>query len=430
MSTDSSISTDPYKGVRDFYPEDKRRHNYIYTTLAETARSFGYQQIDASVLEPAALYDAKSGSELTQEQSYRFEDRGGREVMLRPEMTPTTARMLAKKHKSMSFPVRWFSLPNLFRYERPQHGRLREHWQLNADIFGLSSPLADTEIITLASNTLRNFGASENDFEIRVSSRGVFATFCKQHLSIDQKIQTSLTTLIDKRDKMPSDEFTDKLGELLANEDVETVQSYLQTDSLETLQKMVNSPEAERLSTILSSLSDRGVGNAHFAPELVRGLDYYTGMVFEIFDDCSKNLRALCGGGRYDNLMDMFGTKQIPAVGFGFGDVTLADFLDTHNLWPKLPGSLDIGVILVDRSKHAQYGHKVAQKLRSQDLNVAVDISGANVGTQIKQADKAGAENIVIIGDEEKDNRQVTIKTLATGQETTARFDELDSLWG
>jgi histidyl-tRNA synthetase len=429
MSDDSSISTDPYKGVRDFYPEDKRRHNYIYTTLADTARSFGYQQIDASVLEPAALYDAKSGSELAQKQSYRFEDRGGREVMLRPEMTPTTARMLAKKHKSMSFPVRWFSVPNLFRYERPQHGRLREHWQLNADIFGLSSPLADTEIISLASNILHDFGASENDFEIRVSSRGVFDTFCKQHLSIDQKTQTSLTTLIDKKDKMPSGEFTDKLHGLLAKEDIETVQSYLQVDSLKTLQKMVNSPEVERLNTILSSLSDRGVGNACFAPELVRGLDYYTGMVFEVFDDSSENSRSLCGGGRYDNLMDMFGTKQIPAVGFGFGDVTLADFLDTHNLWPKLSGSLDIGIILVDRSKHAQYGHKGAQKLRSQDLNVAVDISGANVGTQIKQADKAGAENIVIIGDEEITKRQVTVKTLATGKETTAQFSELGSLW-
>jgi histidyl-tRNA synthetase len=430
MSTDSSISTKPYKGVRDFYPDDKRRHNYLLDSMADTAERFGYEQIDASVLERAELYDAKSGNELAQEQSYRFTDRGDREVMLRPEMTPTTARLLAKKHKSVSFPVRWYSLPNLFRYERPQHGRLREHWQLNADIFGLSSLFADVEIISLAAETLQSFGASKDDYEIRVSSRDLFAAFCSQTLS-DQSNQTDLARLIDKKDKIGEDKFTDALQDLLPNDEVAAVQNYLDTSSLDELlgQSEDMDTAAQRLQNILQSLSTQQISNAVFTPGLVRGLDYYTGMVFEIFDTSDDNPRALCGGGRYDNLMSMFDETQIPAVGFGFGDVTLADFLDTHNLWPELSKSLDIGVILVDRQKHADYGYKVARKLRGQNLRVAVDISGANVGTQIKQADKSGAENIVIIGDEEKDNRRVTVKTLATGKETTVQLNDLDSLW-
>jgi len=430
MMTNPLLSTKPYKGVRDFYPQNKRRQNYMFRIMRETARSFGYDEINASLLEPAELFDAKSGSELAQEQSYRFEDKGGREVMLRPEITPTTARMLAKRHKAMSFPVRWFSIPNLFRYERPQRGRLREFWQFNVDIFGVKTPLSTVEVIELMHTLLSNYGASPNDFVIYVNDRQIFFDFCADVLQVTDEKTLALSKLLDKRQKITKEVYNEELNTLLNENQVASVKRFTDADSPQVIADTFPQLSSKRIETVLKKLADRDIGNAVFSSELMRGLDYYTGPVFEIFDNHSENSRALFGGGRFDNLMSMFGEANIPAVGFGAGDVALSDFLDTHNLWPELSGSLDIGVILVDRDEHAQYGHKVARKLRSQGLNVAVDISGANVGTQIKQADKAGAENIVIIGDEEKDNRQVTIKTLATGQETTARFDELDSLWG
>lgn len=429
---DTPLSTDPYKGVRDFYPEDKRRQNHLFATMKKTVRQFGYQQIDSSVLEPAQLYNAKSGSELAQEQSYRFVDRGDREVMLRPEMTPSTVRMLAAKHKSMSFPVRWFSLPNLFRYEQPQRGRLREHWQLNADIFGVDSRWAETEVIQLAHATLMAFGANQSDFQIRINSRRLFTALTQDTLEIPQETRESLLNLIDRRAKIDEREFEQKLSSLVSADTKAKVLDYLQADSLD---RFHDHPEetvqnsAEQLSTVLNQLADLGINNATFRPSLVRGLDYYTGTVFEIFDTDPDNDRSICGGGRYDTLMGMFGTETKPAVGFGLGDVTLADFLDTHNLWPQLGGDLDIGVILVDRSEHADYGYKVANKLRQQDKSVSVNISDANVGTQIKHADNNGAELIAIIGDEEIKANSVTIKVLSTGKEVSVGLHELDSVW-
>lgn len=420
-NADNNISLKPYKGVRDFYPDQVERHEYLLDILKQVAREFGYRQIKASVLERAQLYDAKSGSELARKQAYRFEDKSGREVMLRPEMTPTTARMLASKYKSLSFPVRWFSLPNVFRYEKPQHGRLREHWQLNADIFGIESQLADGEIIELAAATLQAFGATESDYDIKVNSRSVFDTFCAEVLEVDSNTQNDLTTLVDKRDKMDADAFADAVADLLDTAQVNDVQQYLQIHDLEDLADTFAplTDSAENLKEILANVESRDVSNAAFRPGLVRGLDYYTGMVFEAFDTHEDNPRALCGGGRYDRLMEIFDVQQIPAVGFGLGDVTLADFLDTHKLWPEFVSMLDVVVVLVDRDQHTKYGNEVAQRLRSTGLNVAVDISDKAVGTQIKQADQAGADEVVIVGDEEVEDGTVTIKTLETGDEVT-----------
>lgn len=425
MSDDKSIiSTEKYKGVRDFYPQNARKQNYLFSTMRATCQRFGYEEINSSVLEPAALYDAKSGNELANEQSYRFEDRGGREVMLRPEMTPTTARMIAARHKAMSFPVRWFSIPNVFRYEQPQHGRLREHWQLNADIFGIYTPLADTEIISLAHQTLTAFGAKEGDFVIKINSRGLFREFCSQKLAVDSQTQQKLIRLTDKKDKLGGDEFSQALTNVLDEKQAQKLQKFLSIDSLDDLADHYDQVPAavETLQTVFSLLAERNITNAVFAPDLVRGLDYYTGVVFEIFDTSPDNPRSICGGGRYDSLMEIFDAEPIPAVGFGLGDVTLADFLTTHDLWPDLKSATDMVIVLVDPSEHAQYGHEVAHRLRDAGLNVAVDISGANVGTQIKQADQSGADKVMIIGDDEVDNETITIKTLKTGDETTKKL--------
>jgi histidyl-tRNA synthetase len=430
---DTPLSTQSYKGVRDFYPDDKRRQNYLFSVMRETAQRFGYQEVGASVLEPAELYDAKSGSELSQEQSYRFEDRGDREVMLRPEMTPTIARLMAAEYKSMSFPVRWFSLPNLFRYEQPQDGRLREHWQLNADLFGIVEPIAELELIQLSHQLLLDFGATPNDFEIRVNSRQLFGSLCADVLECNNETKQQLSRLLDKREKISEEDFDNALADLLSENNRTIVYDYLDSDTPIDFAADYNSDVAEpaaNLTSLLERLEKHDITNAHFAPSLVRGLDYYTGSVFEIFDTDPKNPRSICGGGRYDNLMDIFGAERVPAVGFGLGDVTLANFLDNHDLWPEFDAPVDVVIALVSRDKHGGYGYRVANKLRKFGQRVSVDISGSNVGTQFKQAANIGADEVVVIGDDEVENKTVTVKTLATSEETVLDLTALAEFWG
>ena len=260
---ENKLSTEAYKGVRDFYPEDMAVQNYIFDTWRTVSEKFGYAEYGASILELAELYRQKSGDEIVSEQMYIFTDKGDREVALRPEMTPTLARMVAAKRKSLKFPLRWYSIPNLFRYERPQRGRKREHWQLNCDLLGVSGIEAEVEIISLAHAVMKEFGAKDEDFEFR--------------LNYPTGTQEALKVFISKLEKV-------------------------------------------------------GITNIKIDETLARGQTYYTGMVFEVFDTNPENHRSLFGGGRYDNLLEMFGVEPIPAVGFGMGDVTMRDFLETHKL--------------------------------------------------------------------------------------------------
>lgn len=262
----TKLDTAPYKGVQDVYPEDMRIQNYIFGVWRKVAEKFGYEEYGASPLELAEIYKEKSGAEIVNEQMFTFTDRGGREVALRPEMTPTLARMVAARRKSLKLPLRWYSIPNLFRYEKPQRGRRREHWQLNCDIMGVADQSADLEIINLAYSMMKEFGVSDEHFEIRL------------------------------------DFPTGTLDELKAFQD---------------------------------KLADAGIKNTKIDPTLARGQAYYTGIVFEFYDTNPENSRSILGGGRYDNLMELFDTEALPAVGFGWGDITTKDFLETHGLLPK-----------------------------------------------------------------------------------------------
>lgn len=305
MGNNSKLSTECYKGVRDFYPEDMAIQNYIFSVWKKTAESFGYQEYSASILEPAELYRAKTGDEIVNEQMFTFTDRGEREVALRPEMTPTLARMIAARRKSLKFPVRWFSIPNLFRYEKPQRGRKREHWQLNCDLLGIAGVEADVEIISLAHAIMKNFGAKEEDFEICVNSRVLLNELFNNQ---------DLIKLLDRKEKMPEEEFNKRWFEIAGKE----------FDA--------NIKPNEMINELLTKLRGLGINNVVFTPTITRGFDYYTGMVFEVFDTHPDNRRALFGGGRYDNLLEIFGVEPVPTVGFGMGDVTIRDFLETHGL--------------------------------------------------------------------------------------------------
>lgn len=299
-----ALSTEPYKGVRDFYPEDMAVQNYIFSVWRKVAEQFNFLEYSASILELAELYRGKGNDEIVNEQMYTFTDKGDREVALRPEMTPTLARMIAGKRKSLKFPLRWYSIPNCFRYERPQRGRKREHWQLNCDLMGIAGTEAEVEIISLAHKIMKEFGAKDEDFEIRINSRKL----------LQKAYGVEMFGLLDKKEKMEEAEFLSEWNKLSA-----------------TPFKEASLDDAPELKEIMSALEKRGIV-AKFSSTLTRGFDYYTGMVFEVFDTNPENKRSLFGGGRYDNLLEMFGVEPVPTVGFGMGDVTIHDFLVTHNL--------------------------------------------------------------------------------------------------
>lgn len=305
---ENKISTEPYKGVRDFYPEDMAVQNYIFDTWKKVAKESGFVEYSASILEPAELYKSKTSTEIVNEQTFSFVDRGGRDVVLRPEMTPTLARMIAARRKALKFPLRWFSIPNVFRYEKPQRGRKREHWQLNCDLMGIAGVEAEVEIITLAYRIMNAFGAKDEDFVIKINDR--------------KKIEEILLNNGVSKDNVPLVfRILDKKGKI-ADEEYDSELKKLGFDTKTEFNNIVS----------IEDFKNNGINNIVFDPSIVRGFDYYTGMVFEVFDTSPENNRSLFGGGRYDNLLELFGVDPVPTVGFGMGDVTIRDFLETHNL--------------------------------------------------------------------------------------------------
>ncbi len=397
-----ALSTESYKGVRDFYPEDQFIQEYLFETMTNVCERFGYESYNASILEPAELYRGKTSEEIVNEQTYTFTDRGDREVTLRPEMTPTAARMVAHKRHDLVFPLRWYTIANVFRYERPQRGRLREHWQLNADIFGATGIEAEAEIIALAHQIMLDIGATEHDFEIRVSDRTLLnAIFEGCALADDERRR--VTRLLDKRDEM--EDFRAAVMKVVSAEKADAL--------LDGLSRASSNAHLEELLSLLYKL---GITNVHIDTGIVRGFDYYTGMVFEVFDTAAQNTRSIFGGGRYDNLLAMFDQEPVPAVGFGMGDVTARDFLETHGLLPRYMPATELMLCVMD-AKHTAHAMKLAQDLRREDVAVAVNFSGKRIGDQVKQADKLGIPFIVAIGDKERDSGQYTLKHLPTGNE-------------
>jgi len=420
---DKKLSTESYKGVRDFYPEDMAIQRYIFDTWSHTAESFGYERYDASVLEPSELYKSKGAEneELVNEQTYTFIDRGDREVTLRPEMTPTVARMVAAKKRDLSFPVRWYSIPNLFRYERMQRGRLREHWQLNCDLFGAEDYTADVEMIALAYHTLINFGATPEIFAIRVNHRGFMETLFKEYGVTDADKITTLTRLIDRKDKMPTAEFREAVTDLVPPSRAEEFITTIDGRDEGILDSIGSDTH---LQSVLAGLRDLGIENVIFSPSLARGFDYYTGTIFEIFDTSEENNRALLGGGRYDNLTGLFGGDAISGIGFGMGDVTMRDFLETHDLLIAPITSPTLVILPTEVSLNLE-AEKLAQTFRTAGISVSVDLSDRKVGKKISAADKALVSSVIILGEDEVKHGTYTLKHLAEGTEGSGTAEEL-----
>ncbi len=388
---------------------------YIFDTWSKTAESFGYERYDASILEPAELYKSKGAAneEIVNEQTYTFVDRGEREVTLRPEMTPTVARMVAARRRDLTFPLRWYSIPNLFRYERPQRGRLREHWQFNCDLFGITDKGADVEVIALAYQLLLNFGATPDMFEILINDRTEMAELYGSIGITDPQTIGAITRLTDRKKKISESEYRDGLTAIVG--------------SGELARQVIGIVEVEAgTNPVLEGLRELGIGNARLDRTIARGFDYYTSTIFEILDRDPKNNRAILGGGRYDNLTSMFGGDPIPGIGFGMGDVTMRDFLESHNLLPlHVRSTAPLLVLIPAEVTNNIASEKLAQLFRDHNIPTAVDLSTKKLGKKIADAAGAGTRYALVVGETELMSGTYVLKDLDLNTTETGSIETL-----
>jgi len=420
-----SLSTQPYKGTRDFYPEDKQRQNYIFGVWRTVVERFGYQEYGAPILEPLEVYTAKSGQELANEQTYTFEDRGGRTVAIRPEMTPSISRMVAARRQELAYPARLYSIANFMRYERPQRGREREFWQLNVDVFGVDNDQADIEIITIADAILKEFGAAETDYQIRINNRTFINDVMTQWLGLDEATTRSMVKLLDRKNKITEADFNDQAFEILNDEaGVAKLQQLVAVTDLSALPEELQSYESlSSLRRVIETLNDRGVGAAGFDMTLMRGLDYYTGTVFEVFDTHPDNNRSLFGGGRYDGLVGLFGAEPISAVGTAPGSSMIENFLEVRGLFPAFAPTAVAYIIVIDEQYQA--ANELATTLRTAGVSVEIDITGRKVDKQIKTAFKKQIPYMIFVGENESTTGEYTLKNTTNDDGQTLNLEQL-----
>ncbi|MEO5499147.1 MAG: histidine--tRNA ligase [Candidatus Saccharimonadales bacterium] len=398
------LSTSAYKGTRDYYPEDKRVQNHIFHTWRKVAESFGYEEYGTPMLEPLELYAAKTGQEIVNEQTYTFTDRGDRTVAIRPEMTPSVSRMIAARQQETGYPARWYSIANFMRYERPQRGREREFWQLNVDMFGASGVQSDAEMVLMSHVLMKSFGATEKMYTIRINDRQLIEAMMHDYLGLSTVQAELMIKLFDRKSKITHEAFRDQAIEIFGAENA--------PEGLKKIAKLISSNDIERLPVELAELEPvktlkklfhtihaGGVHNAVFDITLMRGFDYYTGMVFEVFDNHPENNRAMFGGGRYDGLISLFGGDPLPTVGFAPGGTTMEVFLRSHDLLPELTSTTDIYLIVLGESQHG--AQKLARELREEGVKVAVDITGRKLDKQLKAAVKMHVPYVLFFGEKE-----------------------------
>jgi len=420
------MKIEPVTGTRDFYPEQMFIQDYIFSTWAKVAKRYGYENFDGPMLEPAQLWQLKSGAEIP-DQMYVLDDKGGRKLAIRPELTPTLARMIAEKQKSLSKPIRWFSNARCWRYERPQSGRLREFFQLNVDCVGSDSMQLDAEVIVTAVDMLREFGLNEKDFYIRLGNRKLIESLILS-TGIKKEQLKDVSRLIDKLDKIGEDTFVlslkdIKVGEKQSKELLKILKFASITQVKESALDEIGKQGLKEIKELLDCIEAYGLQKyVEFDPSIMRGFDYYTSTVFEVFDR-TKKFRAIAGGGRYDNLVQDFGGEKLAGVGYGMGDVVLQLFLKEKGKLPEYKKEVDYYVAVLGEDC-MNYAAKVATKLRER-YNVEMEIMGRNLSKQFVYADKIKAQKVAIIGDEEVKTKSVKIKDLKSGKEDKIKFTEL-----
>ena len=413
------------RGTRDFYPEEMRLRNWLFDNFDDAALLHGFEEYDAPVLEHEELYTRKQGEEITQ-QLYNFQDKGDRKVALRPEMTPSLARMVMSRAGALPMPIKWYSIPQCWRYERTQRGRGREHYQWNVDIWGTNEISADAELISVLVTFFEGVGLTEEDLVIRMSSRKVLEEVLGS-LGITGDIFAQTCIIVDKMDKLPADVVSEQLASLgIEAKAIETIQSTLGIKDMDSLRSMLGeeSPAVVELTSLFSALDAYGISEwIEFDAAIVRGLAYYTGPVFEAHDRAGE-LRAICGGGRYDKLLSTLGGKDLPATGFGFGDMVIMELLAEKGLVPELTsGNDDVVISLSPELRNAAM--QVASSLRATGRSVDLVLEDKRLKWAFKHAERSGAQRLVMVMPDEWKDGKVRIKDLETSEETNVDVESL-----
>ena len=418
----------PVKGTRDFYPPDMAVRNFIVDGWKKVSLRNGFEEYDGPIFEYLKMYQIKSGDEIV-EQLFSLTDRGGRDLALRPEITPTLARMVNQQINALPKPIKWFSVPRLFRAERPQKGRLREFFQWNIDIIGVDQPLADAEIIFTTVDYLRDLGLTPKDVKARISSRKLLAAVLKSYGVPDEKLE-SLYVVLDKKAKLPAETFEQMLAEQVPDKDtLAKISAFMRIDSITELGELIEAGSEEfdaynEIKEVLVTLETMGVGDfCIYDPSIVRGLAYYTGIVFEVHDAVG-DLRAICGGGRYDNLLRDFGGPAISATGMGMGDCVLEILLREKGLLDKqVPKrQIDYFVACIGDKRHEAW--RIIAKLRSKGYSANISYKMGGLSKQLKEASTQNANKCIIIGEEELKDGKISIKNMTTGEQELVNYDE------
>ena len=405
------------KGTRDFYPEEMRLRNWLFDNFTYASLLHGFEEYDAPVLENEDLYTRKQGEDIVK-QLYNFKDKGDRKVSLRPEMTPSLARMVMSRAGVLPLPIKWFSIPQCWRYERMQKGRGREHFQWNVDIWGTSEISADAELFSVITTFLEGVGLTEEDVVIRVSSRKVLEEALGS-LGIEGDAFAQTCIIVDKMDKLSPEVINEQLTELGHSPKViSKIQSTLGVKHLNSLKKVLKpgSEALKELTTLFEAVESYGISDwVEFDGSIVRGLAYYTGSVFEV-NDRKGEFRAICGGGRYDKLLSTLGGKDLPATGFGFGDMVIMELLKGKNLLPQLLSGVEDIVIALD-PELKNVAVKVASVLRDSDRLVDLVLENKKIKWAFKHAERVGANRIIIVAPEEWNRQKIKVKDLQSGEE-------------
>ena len=427
------LSTQPYKGARDFYPQDMQIRNYIFGTWKKVCKLYGYEEYDFPILEPFEIFAAKTGEEIVNQQLFSFEDKSGRKLAMRPEITPGTVRMLAARYKALVKPIRWFMIGNNWRYEQPQKGRGREFYQLEVNIFGSANIAADFEIFSIIIDLMKAFGANETMFSLSVSDRRLVTGLLEDALSLTDAQILGTRRLMDRRSKMSKDAFESTLQVIgLDKAQIQKVEQFM-SSSFENLSQVIlpsiltANEGYQNLLNLFELLKQVDLAKfCKFDPSIIRGFDYSDGLVYEVFDKNPKNTRSLFGGERFDKLIQIFGDCDLPATGFAMGDVTLNEFLLGWSLIPNLRQQPDFLVALWPKnsSDYIKTANYVATKLRDTGKSVVVWVDpNTKLEKQLKYANRKEIPQVVIIGKTELENNTVTIKDMQTGSQETKPLD-------
>ena len=411
------------KGTRDFYPPQMAIRNYIQDGWKTASLRNGFEEYDGPIFEYLKMYQVKSGDEIV-EQLFNFKDRGDRHLAIRPEITPTLARMVNQQINALPMPIKWFSMPRLCRAERPQKGRLREFFQWNVDIIGVDDIRADAEVIYTTIDYLRSAGLGPEVIKAKISSRKMLAAFLASTGIAEDQLEL-LYPILDRKPKLPAEAFDELLTKAVPNSDAaEKIQKFMVLNDVSKIAQLI-APNPKlgqainELNDLFDLLEKMGVGDyCVFDPAIVRGLAYYTGPVFEVHDIVG-DLRAVCGGGRYDNLLKDFGGPAVSATGMGMGDAVLEILLREQGLLENLPTTktLDYFVAYTDK-KLEQKAIEITARLRDFGLATEFSYKGGNLGKQIKQASASNAAHCLILGQEFLDKQSFVVKDMQTGQQS------------